>query len=451
MLVTVTGVSFAVHLYAVVYMRSDPHLNLFMSYLSLFTFFMLVLVTADNLVLMLVGWEGIGVCSYLLIGYWAHRLSAVKSAGKAILVNRVSDGVLMWGVVWIWHHTGALEYDLVLMGGAELATLSVLVGAMGKSAQILFHVWLADAMEGPTPVSALIHAATLVTAGVYLMVRLAPFWDDLVILVGSLTAFMAGVFGYFQSDLKRVIAFSTCSQLGYMMVSVGLGELGAEASLSHLMTHASFKAALFLAAGLVIGVSGGHQHVARYGALSGVHTSLFCFMTLVLASASLVGWPELSGFYSKETILNLSYGTGHALADVGHTLMLVTAFLTSCYSAKLIFQGFVMDLSGSVNMLPAASHWILPSLAMTLLLTDIVLKVWIGTNLLSGIVWFVPWGVKTLPFGLVVAGILSALAGTAIWMNNLALVRLCGTRWGFDQVFARLLVNATLDWGRLAV
>jgi proton-translocating NADH-quinone oxidoreductase chain L len=451
MLVTVTGVSFAVHLYAVVYMRSDPHLNLFMSYLSLFTFFMLVLVTADNLVLMLVGWEGIGVCSYLLIGWWAHRLSAVKSAGKAILVNRVSDGVLMWGVVWIWHHTGALEYDLVLMGGGPVSGMSVLVGAMGKSAQILFHVWLADAMEGPTPVSALIHAATLVTAGVYLMVRLAPFWDDLVILVGSLTAFMAGVFGYFQSDLKRVIAFSTCSQLGYMMVSVGLGELGAEASLSHLMTHASFKAALFLAAGLVIGVSGGHQHVARYGALSGVHTSLFCFMTLVLASASLVGWPELSGFYSKETILNLSYGTGHALADVGHTLMLVTAFLTSCYSAKLIFQGFVMDLSG-FGLAPAssASDWILPTLAMTLLLTDIVLKVWIGTNLLSGIVWFVPWGVKTLPFGLVVAGILSALAGTAIWMNNLALVRLCGTRWGFDQVFARLLVNATLDWGRQA-
>ena len=184
----------------------------------------------------------------------------------------------MWGVVWIWHHTGSLEYDLVLMYASEstpssLMLVSVLLGAMGKSAQILFHVWLADAMEGPTPVSALIHAATLVTAGVYYMVRLAPFWDDLVILVGSLTALMAGVFGYFQSDPKRVIAFSTCSQLGYMMVSVGLGELGAEARVSHLMTHAGFKAALFLAAGLVIGVSGGHQHVARYGALSGVHTT----------------------------------------------------------------------------------------------------------------------------------------------------------------------------------
>ena len=179
----------------------------------------------------------------------------------------------------------------------------MLIGAMGKSAQILFHVWLADAMEGPTPVSALIHAATLVTAGVYVMIRLGPFWDDLVILVGTLTAFMAGVFGFFQSDLKRVIAFSTCSQLGYMMVSVALGELGAEASMCHLMTHASFKAALFLAAGVVIQACAGNQHLARYG--GGHMGSSPSLLTLLVGSLSLVGWPELSGFYSKETILNL--------------------------------------------------------------------------------------------------------------------------------------------------
>jgi len=220
MLFTVTSVSLAVHIYAVVYMRSDPHLSLFMSYLSLFTFFMLVYVCGDNLLVMLVGWEGIGVCSYLLIGYYSHRLAAVKSAQKAILVNRVSDGMLLWGVLWIWYYTGCLEYDLVLLNETSsismFIVISVLIGAMGKSAQILFHVWLADAMEGPTPVSALIHAATLVTAGIYLMVRLGPFMagSDLVILVGCLTAFMAGVFGFFQADLKRVIAFSTCSQLG---------------------------------------------------------------------------------------------------------------------------------------------------------------------------------------------------------------------------------------------
>jgi NADH:ubiquinone oxidoreductase subunit 5 (subunit L)/multisubunit Na+/H+ antiporter MnhA subunit len=221
MLFTVTSVSLAVHIFAVVYMRSDPHLSLFMSYLSLFTFFMLVYVCGDNLLVMLVGWEGIGVCSYLLIGYYSHRLAAVKSAQKAILVNRVSDGMLLWGVLWIWYYTGSLEYDLVLLNQTSsismFIVISVLIGAMGKSAQILFHVWLADAMEGPTPVSALIHAATLVTAGIYLMVRLGPFMagSDLVILVGCSTAFMAGVFGFFQSDLKRVIAFSTCSQLGY--------------------------------------------------------------------------------------------------------------------------------------------------------------------------------------------------------------------------------------------
>lgn len=221
MLFTVTSVSLAVHIYAVVYMRNDPHLSLFMSYLSLFTFFMLVYVCGDNLLVMLVGWEGIGVCSYLLIGYYSHRLAAVKSAQKAILVNRVSDGMLLWGVLWLWYYTGSLEYDLILINETSnismFIVISVLIGAMGKSAQILFHVWLADAMEGPTPVSALIHAATLVTAGIYLMVRLGPLMagSDLVILVGSLTAFMAGIFGFFQADLKRVIAFSTCSQLGW--------------------------------------------------------------------------------------------------------------------------------------------------------------------------------------------------------------------------------------------
>lgn len=220
MFLTVTGVSFAVHLYAIVYMRADPSLNLFLSYLSMFTGFMLVLVAADNLMLMLVGWEGIGVCSYLLISYYSHRLSAAKSATKAILVNRVSDGMLLWGILSIWWNLGSLEYDLIGFTNTQHTAwflgLALLIGAMGKSAQILFHVWLADAMEGPTPVSALIHAATLVTAGVYLMVRTASLLSEIVVLIGALTALMAGVFAtYADSDMKRVIAYSTCSQLGY--------------------------------------------------------------------------------------------------------------------------------------------------------------------------------------------------------------------------------------------
>lgn len=450
MLLTVTGVSFAVHMYACDYMRSDPHQNLFLSYLSLFTAFMLVLVTADNLVLMLVGWEGIGVCSYLLIGYYAHRLSAVKSAQKAILVNRVSDGMLMWGIIWVWYHLGSLEYDLLTIfspsfAGAPVSGfvgLAILIGAMGKSAQILFHVWLADAMEGPTPVSALIHAATLVTAGVYLLVRLHIHDDYFVVLVGALTAFMAGVFGAHQADLKRVIAFSTCSQLGYMMVSVGLGEIGGEASMGHLMTHASFKAALFLAAGMVISGSGGNQHMARYG--GSAHSSLFCMLTLLVGSLSLVGWPELSGFYSKETILNLSVVCANPIADIAHTLLLLTAMLTSAYTTKLFFQSFLVDFSGSAAT-PVRN--LLPTLAMAILLFDVMAKVWVGTNLLSGILFFIPWGVKTLPFGLVLAGIFTATA--AVGSERFTLIRFCGTRWGFDQLFARSPVNPVFDWGRI--
>ena len=462
MLFTVTSVSLAVHIYAVVYMRSDPHLTLFMSYLSLFTFFMLVYVCGDNLLVMLVGWEGIGVCSYLLIGYYSHRLAGVKSAQKAILVNRVSDGMLLWGVLWIWYYGGSLEYDLVLLNETTnismFIVISVLIGAMGKSAQILFHVWLADAMEGPTPVSALIHAATLVTAGIYLMVRLGPFMagSDLVILIGSLTAFMAGIFGFFQADLKRVIAFSTCSQLGYMMVSVGLGEYGAEASMTHLMTHASFKAALFLAAGVVIMTTSGNQHMARYEGLSVTHSSIFCFLTLLVGCLCLVGFPETSGFYSKEAIMNLSYSTFNggtpAVTYYAHTLLYIAALITSCYTAKLFIQSFLYDFSGPLVEQHDTKVKTDPLLimAMTLLILDVILKIWVGTSLISGILFFIPWGVKTLPFGLVIAGILSATALFPGSSKELYIIRFSATRWGFDQLYARTLVNMVLDWGRIS-
>lgn len=395
----------------------------------------------------------IGVCSYLLIGYWSHRLAAVKSAQKAILVNRVSDGMLLWGILWIWYNTGTLEYDLILLNAAPATSsflgFAIMVGAMGKSAQILFHVWLADAMEGPTPVSALIHAATLVTAGVYVMVRLSPFWDDLVILVGCLTAFMAGVFGFFQADLKRVIAFSTCSQLGYMMVSVGLGELGAEASMSHLMTHASFKAALFLAAGVIIMSTSGNQHMARYGGLTASHCSLFCLLTLLVGCLSLVGFPETSGFYSKEVILNLSYVFFNPLADFAHTMLVVSALITSCYTVKLFFQSFMLDFSGSdFNPAPLSKNTsVLIGAAMTILILDVLLKIWVGNNLLSGILLFIPWGVKTLPAGLVIAGILTATS--SVGSKHFTVLRFCATRWGFDQLYARTMVNLVLDWGRV--
>lgn len=465
LLLTVTSVSFAVHCYALVYMKSDPHLNLFMCYLSLFTFFMCVLVTGQDLIVMLVGWEGIGVCSYLLIGYWSHRLSASKSALKAVVVNRLSDGLLLWGILWIWWHTGNLEYDLVTLNSETSLFLStaILIGAMGKSAQIGFHVWLADAMEGPTPVSALIHAATLVCAGVYVMVRLSVFYSDLILVIGAATAFMAGIFGYFQGDLKRVIAFSTCSQLGYMMVSVGLGELGADASICHLMTHASFKAALFLSAGVIIIASGGsNQHMARYGGLSSIHCSLLSFITLLVACLCLMGMPETSGFYSKETIINYSYVCFNPLADYAHTLLILAALITCSYTVKLFIQSFLYDYSGNdfsvsgINLkttgaskavAPATATNFLIVIAFTVLLCDIIFKIWTGTNLLNGILFFIPWGVKTLPVGLMIAGFLTATA--AVTSQQFAIIRFCATRWGFDQLYARTLVNLILDFGRI--
>lgn len=290
------------------------------------------------------------------------------------------------------------------------------------------------------------------------MVRLGPIMtgSDLVVLVGSLTALMAGIFGFFQADLKRVIAYSTCAQLGYMMVSVGLGEFGAEASMTHLATHASFKAALFLAAGVIIMSTGGNQHIARYGGLSVSHSSVFCFLTLLIGSLCLVGFPETSGFYSKEVILNLAYssynGCTPAASYYSHTMLYVAALITACYSAKLFIQSFMYDFSGPLveqhGRHSAISLLIVA--ALTILLLDILLKIWVGTSLLSGILFFIPWGVKTLPFGLVIAGVLSATTLFPGSSKELYILRFSATGWGFDQLYARSLVNMVLDWGRIS-
>jgi len=247
-----------------------------------------------------------------------------------------------------------------------------------------------------------------------------------------------------------------------MMVSVGLGDFGAEASMTHLMTHASFKAALFLAAGVIIMSTSGNQHMARYGGLSVSHCSIFCFLTLLVGCLSLVGFPETSGFYSKEAILNLSYsffnGGSLAVAYYAHTLLYITALITSCYTAKLFFQSFMYDFSGPLNHV-SVHHGEVPHggktnplliVAMTILILDIIFKIWVGTSLLSGILLFIPWGVKTLPFGLVIAGALSATALAPGSSKQLYLLRFSATRWGFDQLYARTIVNMVLDWGRIS-
>lgn len=347
LMVTVTFVSFCVHLYSLGYMQADPHLPRFMSYLSLFTGFMLILVSATDLVTLLVGWEGIGVCSYLLIGFWFHRLSATKAAQKAMLVNRVSDTGLLVGVMMAWWYLGSTDLAVwtatsTVAYYADWICLALLAGALGKSAQVGLHVWLADAMEGPTPVSALIHAATLVTAGVYLVARTSSLWEcstlgrQCLVWVGAVTSLMAATLGLIQNDLKRVIAYSTCSQLGYMMVACGLSHYGL--AIYHLMTHACFKALLFLGAGVVIHASSDTQDLRRQG---GAHQALpEAWSFLLLGTLSLVGWPFLAGYYSKDAILELAWATPGATGVYSHALLMTVAALTSAYSFRVLYAAF---------------------------------------------------------------------------------------------------------------
>lgn len=349
MMMTVSTVSLCVHIYSLGYMQNDPHLPRFMSYLSLFTGGMLILVTASDFVTLLVGWELIGVCSYLLIGFWFHRLSATKAAQKAVLVNRVSDTALMVGMMASWWYLGSTDLSILVATSTSAAYTDflcamILAGALGKSAQIGLHVWLADAMEGPTPVSALIHAATLVTAGIYLIARTSALWECSVwgrtalVWVGALTSFMAATLGLAQNDMKRVIAYSTCSQLGYMMVALGYSHYGL--AIYHLMTHACFKALLFLGAGVAIHATADMQDLRRQG---GAHQALpWAWACLLLGSLSLMGWPFLAGYYSKDAILELSWATPGAVGLYGYIVLMLVATLTSTYSFKVLLACFVL-------------------------------------------------------------------------------------------------------------
>jgi NADH-quinone oxidoreductase subunit L len=347
MMLTVTSVSFCVHLYRLAYMQADPHLPRFLSYLSLFTASMLFLVSGTDLLTLLVGWEMIGVCSYLLIGFWFHRLSATKAAQKAVLVNRVRDTGLLVGLLIAWWYTG--RTDLILINSrATVASytnwlcFALLAGALGKSAQVGLHVWLADAMEGPTPVSALIHAATLVTAGVYLIARTNGVWEcsrigrQTLIAVGAVTRLMAATMGLVQNDLKRVIAYSTCRQLGYMTVACGLSHYSL--AIYHLMTHACFKALLFLGAGVVIHATADIQDLRRQG---GGHRALpWAWACLLLGSLSLVGWPFLAGYYRKDAILELAWATPGALSSYRYFILIIVAALTRTYSFRVLLCSF---------------------------------------------------------------------------------------------------------------
>ncbi len=348
MMITVTGVSACVHLYTLGYMQADPHLPRFLSYLSLFTGGMLILVTASDLISLMVGWELIGVCSYLLIGFWFHRLSATKAAQKAVLVNRVSDTGLLIGLFRAWWYLGSTDHSLLATTSTtayytDWICFALLAGVLGKSAQVGLHVWLADRMEGPTPVSALIHAATLVTAGVYLVARTSPLWEcsaigrQVLVFVGAVTSVVAATMGLVQNDMKRVIAYSTCSQLGYMTVACGLSHYSL--AIYHLMTHACFKALLFLGAGVAIHATADVQDLRRQG---GAHQALpLVWACLLLGTLSLLGWPFLAGYYSKDAILELAWATPGAAGNYAYVVLMAVAALTRAYSFRLLVAAFV--------------------------------------------------------------------------------------------------------------
>lgn len=364
MLIVITSISSLVHLYSIEYMSKDPHVARFMSYLSFFTFFMLILVSADNFLQMFVGWEGVGLCSYLLINFWYGRLQANKAALKAMIINRIGDLGLALGIFTLYFYFQSLDYatiftltpifvkEMLPFFNVEIYDFIgffLFVGAVGKSAQIGLHTWLPDAMEGPTPVSALIHAATMVTAGVFLLCRTSPLLQyasnvsNLITIMGGMTAFLAATTGLLQNDLKRVIAYSTCSQLGYMIFAVGLSSYSV--SMFHLSNHAFFKALLFLGAGSVIHALSDEQDMRKMGGL--IKILPFTYIAILVGSMALMGFPFLTGFYSKDVILELAYGSFVLEGRFVHTLGSLAAFFTAYYSTRLLSLTFLRPVNGN--------------------------------------------------------------------------------------------------------
>lgn len=373
MLVLVTTVSFCVHLFSLDYMGGDPHLPRFLSYLSLFTFFMIILVTADNILQLFIGWEGVGVCSYLLINFWFTRIQANKAAIKAMIMNRIGDMGLILAMFFIYDFFGTFNFYEIFqiidtmfyylkgencvdifkwytffnynISPFEIIALLLLIGAIGKSAQIGLHTWLPDAMEGPTPVSALIHAATMVTAGVFLLIRCSPILEhapitlSIITIIGACTAFLAATIGAFQYDIKKVIAYSTCSQLGYMVFTCGLSAYST--SLFHLLNHGFFKALLFLSAGNIIHAMADEQDMRKLGGLIKSLPITYSFM--LIGSLSLMGFPYLTGYYSKDTIIELTQNPLTSTAWFAYWLGVYSAFFTAFYSLRLIYYTFIVQ------------------------------------------------------------------------------------------------------------
>jgi proton-translocating NADH-quinone oxidoreductase chain L len=445
MLLMVGIVSGSVHFYAVGYMKEDPCLVRFISYLSLFTFFMFILVTGDNFIQLFLGWEGIGLCSYLLISFWNTRIQANKSALKALIVNRMGDFGFICGSLLIFYFFRTLDFSIIfilapffkdvslVIVGYQFKSLDIIcfflfVGSMGKSAQIGLHTWLPDAMEGPTPVSALIHAATLVTAGIFLVIRCSPLFEFsktiliFIMFVGGLTAFFAATIAISQDDIKKVIAYSTCSQLGYMVFICGLSEYNL--SMFHLVNHAFFKALLFLSAGSVIHSISGEQDLRRFGKLTKFIP--FTYSVMLIGFLALAGFPFLSGFYSKDLILEITFSKHLLGSTFSYWLGSVSAGLTAFYSFRVLYYTFWSQANlfkyylRNIHELPRNMAFALVVLSIGTLFSGYFLKdafVGIGTTFWGNSIYkwdvynigldfeHIPLGIKNIPLVFSLSGI----------------------------------------------
>ena len=501
MLVVVTTVSTIVHLYSIGYMEADPHMPRFFSYLSLFTFFMIILVTADNLIQMFVGWEGVGLCSYLLINFWHTRLQANKAAIKAVIVNRVGDFGLVLGMLGVFYTFKTFNYavlfSLVPFYALEIkSTLSLFnfnidmltficifffIGAVGKSAQLGLHTWLPDAMEGPTPVSALIHAATMVTAGVFLIARCSPLFEYspialiVVTCLGAMTAFFAATTALVQNDLKRVIAYSTCSQLGYMVFACGTSNYSV--GIFHLANHAFFKALLFLSAGSVIHALGDEQDMRKMGGLSKLIPLTYAMM--FIGSISLMGFPFLAGFYSKDAILELAFGKFTITSHFAYWLGTISASLTAFYSMRLLYLTFINKTNAyryaiqNIHDLPKIMGYpllvlVFGSIFIGYLTKDMIIGV--GTNFWGNALFMLPqnliiFDAEFLPVFIKLIPVIFSLSGAflsyiiyvvispnfiySIKMSTFGIIfyNFFNRKWFFDKVYNEFINQLVLKMG----
>ena len=497
MLIVVTFVSTLVHIYSISYMSGDPHIPRFMCYLSIFTFFMLMLVTADNFIQMFFGWEGVGLASYLLISFWFTRLQASKSSIKAMLVNRIGDFGLALGIMALFSVFKTVDFSSIFACAPQFAgtsfifcnfkvdtlnTICILlfIGAVGKSAQLGLHTWLPDAMEGPTPVSALIHAATMVTAGVFMIARCSPLFEyaptalTVVTIVGAMTCFFAATTGIVQNDLKRVIAYSTCSQLGYMVFACGISNYSV--GVFHLMNHAFFKALLFLSAGSVIHALSDEQDMRKMGGV--VQLLPFTYAMMLIGSFSLAGFPFLTGFYSKDVILELAYAKYTISGNFAYWLGSICVLFTSYYSFRLLFLTFLSPTAAYKNSV-AHTHDAPPIMALPLILLAFGsifvgylckdMMIGLGSNFWGNSIFilpknillleseYIPQSQKFLPLFFTVLGLFLAFIVNytntkqtyilkTSWLGN-KLYYMFNKRWFFDKVYNDFIGQKALSFG----